>query len=126
MVGQLAFLLRQYTCVGPDAILLREDVLRMIVPAFAALESQNDRRQLHHYKAWVKKLASKEYADKLVVLATAQALQLEIVCVPFTPASASAPWAIAVYKSSTESVLSRVLLGNSDAHYMRLDVNHGH
>ena len=112
-------------CDGPDAILLREDVLRMFCPAFAALYSQSGRRQLHHYKAWVKKLASKEYADELVVLATAQALQLDIVCVPFTPASASAPWAIAVYKSSTESVFPRVFLGNNDVHYMWLAVDHG-
>ena len=124
-VGQLALLLRQYMCNGPDEILLREDVLRMIFPAFAALDSQSDRRQLQHYKAWVKKLASKEYADELVVLATAQSLQVEIVCVPFTPASASDPWAIASYNSSTEARLPRVLLGNNDVHYMWLAVDHG-
>ena len=112
-------------CDGPDAILLREDVLRMIFPAFAALDSQSDRRQLHNYKAWVKKLASKEYADELVVLATAQSLQVEIVCVPFTPASASDPWAIASYNSSTGARLPRVLLGNNDVHYMWLAVDHG-
>ena len=56
----------------------------MIFPAFAALDSQSDRRQLQHYRAWIKKLSSKEYADELMVLATAQTLQVCIVCVPYT------------------------------------------
>jgi hypothetical protein len=107
-------------CEGPDAIMLRIDVLRVMFPAFAALDSQNDRRQLHHYKAWVKKLACKEYADELVVLSTAQALQAEIVCVPFTPASARAPWAISTYRPPSAACLPRVLLGNNDVHYMWL------
>ncbi len=59
-----------------------EMFLRMIFPAFAALDSPTDHRQLRCYKTWVNKLASKEYADELVVLATAQTVQVEIVCVP--------------------------------------------
>ena len=119
-VGQVASLLRRYMCEGPDAVLLRRKVLRMIFPAFAALDSQSDRRQLHHYKAWVKKLASKEYADELVVLATAQTLQVEIVCVPYTPESANAPWAISTYGPRSGESHPRTLLGNNDLHYMWL------
>ena len=107
-------------CDGTDAVLLRDPVLHMIFPAFAALDSQSDQRQLHHYKAWVKKLASKEYADELVVLATAHTLQVEIVCVPFTPDSADAPWAISTYRPGVGGAHPRLFLVNNDVHYMWL------
>jgi len=119
-VGQLALLLRRYMCQAPGAALLRRSSVQMIFPAFAALDSQSDRRQLHHYKSWVNKLASKEYADELVVLATAQALHVEIVCVPYTPESAMAPWVISTYKPRGGEQHPRVLLGNNDVHYMWL------
>jgi len=119
-VGQLALLLRRYMCCEPDGVLLRPSFVQMIFPAFAALDSQSDRRQLHHYKSWVKKLASKEYADELVILATAKALNVEIVCVPYTPESAMAPWVISRYNSGGGVPLPTVLLGNNDVHYMWL------
>ena len=115
-VGQVALFLRRYMREGPDAVLLQRDVLRMIFPAFAALDSQSDRRQLQHYKAWVKKLASKEYADELVVLATAQTLQVCIVCVPYTPESATSPWAISTYAPQIGQPHPRIWLGNNDVH----------
>ena len=123
-VGQAAFLLRRYMCHGPDAVLLRADMLNMLFPAFAALDSQSDRRQLQQYKAWVKKLASKEYADELVLLATAHTLQVEIVCVPFTPEAANAPWAISTYRPQGGQLLvhRRIMLGNNDVHYMWLAI----
>jgi hypothetical protein len=123
-VGQAAFLLRRYMCHGPDAVLLRADMLNMLFPAFAALDSQSDRRQLQQYKAWVKKLASKEYADELVLLATAHTLQVEIVCVPFTPEAANAPWAISTYRPQGGQLLvhPRIMLGNNDVHYMWLAI----
>jgi hypothetical protein len=109
-------------CDGPDAALLRAEMLNMLYPAFAALDSQGDRRQLHHYKAWVKKLASKEYADELVVLATAQTLQVEIVCVPYTPDAATVPWVISTYRPLGGQLVvhPQVVLGNNDVHYMWL------
>ncbi|MBM4179856.1 MAG: hypothetical protein FJ211_11100 [Ignavibacteria bacterium] len=119
-VGQLALLLRRYMCQAPDGVLLRSSSVQMIFPAFAALDSQSDRRQLHHYKSWVQKLAAKEYADELVVLATAQALNVEIVCVPYTPESAMAPWVISRYKPGGGQPHPSVLLGNNDVHYMWL------
>jgi hypothetical protein len=99
-------------------------MLNMLFPAFAALDSQSDRRQLQQYKAWVKKLASKEYADELVLLATAHTLQVEIVCVPFTPEAANAPWAISTYRPQGGQLLvhRRIMLGNNDVHYMWLAI----
>ena len=90
----------------------------MIFPAFAALDDESDHRQMHHYKAWVEKLASKEY--ELVVLATAHAMQVVIICVPFTPETSNAPWVISKYRPSGEDSYPRVWLGNSDVHYMWL------
>jgi hypothetical protein len=121
-VGQAALLLRRYMCHGPDAVLLRADMWNMLFPAFASLDSQSDRRQLHHYKAWVKKLAFKEFADEIVVLATAHTLQLEIVCVPVTPETATVPWAISTYRPQGGQLLvhPRIVLGNNDVHYMWL------
>ena len=121
-VGQGALFLRRYMCEGPDAVLLQRDVLRMIFPAFAALDSQSGPRQLQHYKAWVKKLSSKEYADELAVLATAQTLQVRIVCVLYTPESAPSPWAISTYAPQIGQPYSRIWLGNNDVHYMWLAV----
>ncbi len=39
-VGHAAFLLRRYMCHGPDAVLLRADMLNMRFPAFAASDSE--------------------------------------------------------------------------------------
>jgi hypothetical protein len=121
-VGTLACLLRSHMCEGPSAVMLRETVVDMIFPAFAALDSQNERRQLRHYKAWVAKLATKEYADELVLLAVANELHIEITCVPFTPAGAPVPWMVSTYqrRSATRAELPRVILGNNDVHYMWL------
>ena len=122
-VAIVAMLLRRYTCHGRDAVLLQSPALRMIFPAFAALDDETDRRQMHQYKVWVDKLASKEYADELVVLATAHALQVEIICVPFTPDTPDTPnmpWVISKHRPSGEASYPRVLLGNNDVHYMYL------
>jgi hypothetical protein len=119
-VGQVASLLRRHMCECPDAVFFQRDVLRMAFPAFAALVLQSDRRQLHHYKAWVKQLAFKEYADELVVVATAQTPQVKIVCMPYTPESTTEPWAISTYGSRSEESPQRIWLRNNDVHHMWL------
>ena len=52
------------------------------------------RRTEELYAHWVQKLASTEFADELVVLAVAVELSIRIVIIPYTPESASSPWAI--------------------------------
>ena len=46
----------------------------MLYAAFAAMESSSSARTLPAYKMWVDRLANREYADELVVLACAIAL----------------------------------------------------
>ena len=121
-IGLLAAALRRHMCEGPGAAMLRGETLNMVFPAFAALGHGQGSRELHHYKAWVHKLATKEYADELVVLATAHELNVEITCVPFTPYNSPRPWTISKYAppASSGMQLPRVLLGNNDVHFMWL------
>ena len=102
--------------------MLRGEALNMLSPAFAALEHGRGSRELRHYKAWVHKLATKEYADELVVLATAHELGIDIVCVPVTPDNSTLPWAISTYRPPASSDVHhpRILLGNNDVHFMWL------
>jgi hypothetical protein len=62
-LGLLAEKLRNYMCDGPDAVLLRQDMLEKLYPAYAAIDTRSERRQLHHYKQWVQRVAKKEFAD---------------------------------------------------------------
>ena len=87
-LGRLAFLLRQYMCEGNEAVLLRSDVRARIFPAFALIGSNRQQRTMQSYKRWVQRLASREYADELVILATASELRINIVCVLYTPTNA--------------------------------------
>ena len=74
------------------------------------------------YERWVQKLAKKEYADELVVLAVALELSIRIVIIPYTPASASSPWAIPTYGSrgAAQDAGRTIYLGNNDLHYVYL------
>ena len=49
-LGLLAARLRFYMCGGPHAVLLRQDMVDKLFPAFAGIEEGSDARQLHHYK----------------------------------------------------------------------------
>ncbi len=109
-------------CAGPDAALLRDDMKETIYGAFAGLEANSVTRTLPAYKNWVEKLATKEYADELVVIACAIELDVTIICVPHTPAGSPDQWAISIYKPThTETREDRTIyLGNNDVHYMWL------
>ena len=70
------------------------------------------------YVRWVQKLATKEYADELVVLCVALELGIRIKIIPYTPPTAIGTWAVATYgREDAEHVLH---LGNNDAHYVYL------
>ena len=66
----------------------------------------------------MQKLATREYADELVVLAVTLELQICIVIVPYTPAAALAPWAPATYGVRAQGRI--IHLGNNDVHYVFL------
>ena len=79
-------------------------------------------RTIDKYKTWVGKLANREYADELVVAAVSLELQIKIVCVPHTPATAGGTWAITKYQPPNTDLADdhTVVLGNNDVHYMWL------
>ena len=120
-LGRVAFRLRQYMCAGSDAVLLREDMRRIIFLAYAGVEANSGVRTLASYTNWVARLSTKEYADELVVLACAIELQIKIVCFPYTPIGATL-WAISTYKPPLphpDQPPSRTIyMGNNDVHYM--------
>ena len=70
------------------------------------------------YVRWVQRLATREYADELVVLCVALELGIRITIIPYTPPDAIGQWAVATYgREDAEHVLH---LGNNDAHYVYL------
>ena len=91
--------------------------------AYAGLDSRGPARTLERYRQWVKKLATREYADELVILAVALQLQIRIICVPYTVATALAPWNIATYdlaQLGQEDQQKTIALGNNDVHFVYL------
>ena len=121
-LGLCAEALRTHFCDGPDAVLLRPGMRANIYAAFAGLAVNGPVRTEQLYRQWVQKLATREYADELVVLAAALELPIRIVVIPYTPESALAPWAITTYESpAVVGDGSRTLyLGNNDVHYVYL------
>ena len=111
--------LRLHFCEGPKAVLLRSDMKAKIYNAFAGLDVKGGpaRTELL-YQRWVQRLATREFADELVVLAVALELQIRIVIVPYTPTSANDPWAVTTYgPSETTGGQRTIYLGNNDVHY---------
>jgi hypothetical protein len=121
-LGLLAQALRQHFCYGPTCVLLRADIKATIYAAFASLAMNGPRRTVQLYEQWVSKLAFKEFADELVVLAVALELSIRIVVVPYTPASALAPWLIPTYGpiEASQDASRTIHLGNNDVHYVYL------
>ena len=68
------------------------------------------------------KLASREYADELVVLAVALELSIHIVVVPYTPESAVYPWKILTYGSTgaVQDASRTTYLGNNNVLFVYL------
>ena len=123
-LGLCAEALRRHFCDGPDAVLLRPDMQAKIYPAFAGLDIRGPSRTEQLYQRWVQKLATHEYADELVVLAVALELHIRIVVVPYTPAAALVPWAIATYGSPeiTADQGTTIYFGNNDVHYVYISL----
>ena len=93
-----------------------------IYAAFASLAVRGPQRTEQLYERWVAKLAFKEYADELVVVAVALELSIRIVVIPYTPESALRPWAIPTYGSTgvAQDAGRTIYLGNNDVHYVYL------
>ena len=123
-LGRFAEKIRLFMCAGPDAVLLRGDMKELLYAAFAAL-GQTDDRTIQQYTNWVGRLATREYADELVVLAVALELKVKIICVPHTPASAAGQWSISQYQPPGADLADdlAVVMGNNDLHYVWLDAS---
>ena len=93
-----------------------------ICAAFASLPVRGKQRTEQLYESWVNKLAFKEYADELVVLAVALELSIRIVDIPYTPESAVHPWKIPTYGSTgaAQDASRTIYLGNNDVHFVYL------
>ena len=88
------------------------------VSGFAGLSVRGPARTDALYTQWVQKLATKEYADELVVLCVALELSIRITVIPFTPLTALAPWAVTAYGPADAD--GAIYVGNNDAHYVYL------
>ena len=98
VLGELAKALRLYFWDGLTAVLVRPEVKDKIYAAFAFLpQLRGKQRTKQLYEGWVHKLASREYADELVVLAVALELSIRIVVIPYTPESTIHLWKIPAY-----------------------------
>ena len=95
-------------------------MIQKFFQAFAAIDMQNERRQLQHYKQWVARLADREFADELIILAVVLELRIRLVCIPFTPPDSLGQWAITTYASPSTPAGLEIVLGNNDVHYMWL------
>ena len=119
-LGLLAERLRCYMCAGATAVMLRPAVQARLFPAFAAIDTTSDSRQLQDYKRWVARLADKEFADELVVLAVVLEFKIRIVTIPFTPTDSASQWKICTYGDQQDNI--QVVLANNDVHFMWIDM----
>ena len=95
--------------------------------AFAALQASAlgsegvTPQQCHR---WLDKVSCNEFADELILAATAEYLKLCIVVVPYAPPSAVDQWAISEHpcreRREAQNVdgMRVVVLGNNDIHYV--------
>ena len=93
-----------------------------IYAAFASLPVRGKQRTEQLYESWVHKLASREYADELVVLAVALELSIRIVVIPYTPEFALEHWKIPTYGPTVaaQDASRTIYLGNNDVHFVYL------
>jgi hypothetical protein len=121
-LGMLASTLRQHFCDGASSVLMRSDMMARIYQAFAGLQEDGSDRTLPMYTRWVTRLASNEFADELVLVAVAIELKIRILCIPFTPSTATKPWVISIYQDTILDIpdTRNVYVGNNDVHYMWL------
>ena len=126
-LGLCAEALRSYFCLGTDAVLLKPKIHATLYPAFAALGNDGRTPTEAMYKEWVEKLATKEYADELVLLAVALELPVRLVVIPFTPQASEQPWVITSYEAPDSELdgTRTIYFGNNDVHCVYLSRGHG-
>jgi hypothetical protein len=122
LLGKLARRLRNLVC-GEGGYMLQKNNIHKYAPAFAYLQQEcKCSASFADYIHWVRRVAESEYADELVLSATAEMLQLELVVVPYTPDGSDSQWSVWNSQSLLHSGRDapRILLGNDDVHYVLL------
>ena len=108
---------------GENGYMLQKENVCRWAPAFAYLQQEHDfSASFNDYVHWVRRVADCEYADELVMSATAEMLQVELSVLPYTPPGAKSQWAVWNSQNSQQLELdsNRILLGNDDVHYVLL------
>ena len=109
--------------------MLSPSSMRTWAPAFASMQRlgrHGAASSLADYKRWLVRVSEREFADELVLAATAELLRVCSVTIPFTPPSSSVPWAISEHPCADRrhelnfSDQQQILLGNDDIHYVCL------
>jgi hypothetical protein len=121
-LGKLARRLRELVC-GPSGFMLQAMNLQKWAPAFGQLQQHHEcSSSFSDYRAWVSKVSTHEFADELIVAATADMLQLDLVVVPYTPPRAVSQWVPWWSQHSSKEQLNhnRIVLGNDDVYYVLL------
>ena len=97
--------------------------------AFAALQAAapgSPSATTEMYHRWLDKVSVNEFADELILAATAEYLKLCIVVVPYTPPDAESQWAISEHPYTDARQVQNIdetrmiVLGNNDVHYVWL------
>jgi len=126
--GEVAKQLRVLV-TGSDGYLRGETQIRMFGIAFAASQASAPASQgatTESCNRWLDKVSVNEFADELILAATAGYLKLCIVIVPYTPPTAESQWAISEHpctEARQEQNIDEtrmIVLGNNDVHYVWL------
>jgi hypothetical protein len=121
LIGHLADRLRQMVC-GPEGFMRQADQRARRGPAFAAVQGLNlQDGSMASYSTWLTSVAENQFADELVLAATADLLHICISTVP-----SRAHWTIAhhpyeeLHPQLGIENEHRIVLGNDDVHYVWL------
>jgi hypothetical protein len=127
-LGTLAHRLRMLVC-SEDGFMRQSAQLRVWAPAFAGLQAvglHGRVASLADYKTWLSRVSTHEFADELVLAATAQFIRAFIITVPYTPPSALNQWRISSHPEPGSDLArgllddQKIILGNDDVHYVLL------
>jgi hypothetical protein len=125
-IGMLAHRLRTLVC-SERGYMRRSDQLRVWAPAFAGLQAvavSGSVASFGDYKRWLQRVSEHEFADELVLAATAQFIRVAVTTIPYTPPTAKDPWRISSHPAPGTPLAmgfspdQQIVLGNDDIHYV--------
>jgi hypothetical protein len=125
-LGKLAHRLRTLVC--SDQGFMRQNAQLLVwAPAFAGLQAVGLHGRVasfDDYKIWLSRVSVHEFADELVLAATAQFIRATIITVPRAPPSAQNQWRISSHPEPGTDLArgflddQKIILGNDDVHYV--------